>query len=57
MPLDEIITDAIKQTANSMVYMAIQMIELELSIPEVLDSKIACDALKRAIANVRSLKS
>ena len=52
----EIIDDLARDVSESVVTAAVSLIEIELSDPDVLDSKIACDALRRAIANIRKMK-
>jgi hypothetical protein len=54
--MSEIIDDVVRKTNNLIVDAAVEIVELQLAMPDVIDSKIACDALKRAIGHIRSLR-
>jgi hypothetical protein len=55
--VEEMTSRHFHEARNQALHHAIQIIELELLRHDVLDSKPACDALKRAIKNIEDLKS
>lgn len=50
-----IIDELSRDVGNITLDMAAKIVAVELDNPDVLDSKVACDAIKRAVANIRAM--